>query len=326
MSGPSTQDTGEPIPERNWLWRWRSALGLLPGESAGANDLRQAVRMEDHDEVMRLLEAGVVPSQHPEVPWLCLAARRQNRTLLDLLIIHGALLDQPDTGTSRGRTALHEAAKRGWIKGLRLLLDCGADLERCDARGMTALAEAAARGHHEAMALLMEAGARLDDARGLPQPLLHQAACPSAVDLLVHAGADVNGPDDLGLAPLHRQAHAGRASVVERLLFHQARPDLRDRQGRTAAFWLGRGDPVACARHLLAAGLDFHAQDVDGQAAPHQWLVRIKDPAVLSRLHGLAPGAWQVPNRRGQTALDLLERTGRAALAQAFARTGQAPG
>lgn len=329
VSNPATQvyitDLNEPVsentenqrPERTWLWRVRSALGLLPKRQACDRDLRLAIRTEDMDEVMRLLEAGVTPSKFPDTPWLCLAARRQNRVLLELLLIHGAQVDQPDRDTrgARGRTAIHEAAKRGWEKGAKLLLESGANPNQTDDFGQTPLFLAVRRGHAKVAAQLLEAGAKLTSPTGSAQFLLHEATSAEAVDLLVHAGANVNEPDARGFAPLHQQTKAGRAEVVKRLLFHRAQVNVLDRHGRTAGFWLGAGQAKECLEALLNAGLDLAVRDVDGGVAAHFIPLRTRCEELLQALYRSCPDGFVVKNNQGETPLFVLARSGRMELA-----------
>lgn len=332
VSNPATQvyttDLNEPVsestennrPTRSWWWKMRSALGLLPKREATDKDLRLALRAQDADEVMRLLEAGVAPSRYPETAWLCLAARRENKAMMDLLIIYGAEVDQVDNETrgARGRTALHEAAKRGWVKGARLLLEAHANPNAVDGMGETALTLAVRRGHEDVVRLLLESGATIYGQNG-PLPLLHDATTPGVVDLLVLAGADVNAPNEMGFPPLHQQAKMGRADVIKQLLFHRADPNALDRGGRNAAFWLGRGEALGCLEVLESAGLDLHQVDVGGNVPAHSWPLRSRDQAFLAEGYTRAPLAWVIKNKQGETPLFVLSRTDKTGLYEKFA-------
>lgn len=332
ISNPATQlyasDLNEPVsdstedfrPHRSFLWRVRSALGLLPKKRSTDKDLRLAIRGVEKDEVMRLLEEGVTPSLYPTTPWLCLAARRGSISMLECLIMYGAVVDQVDRETrgSQGRSALHEAAKRGWDKGARRLLESGADFSLEDDRGLTPLWLAVRRNHPSMVLLLLEAGASLSSAAGVELPLLHEATTPAVVNTLMHAGARIDALDDRGFSALLQQVKAGRADVVERLLFHGASVKQLDRQGRTAAFWLGKGDAQGCLDVLSKNGLNFDTVDHDGNTAAHVMPVRTRDEALLSSLYSRAPEAWDVKNKQGETALFVLARCGLGDLANKF--------
>lgn len=317
LNEPVSEDTGDCRPQRSWLWRLRSALGMLPARQSTDRDLRIAIRSEDVHEVMRLLEAGVLPSVYPETPWLCLAARRQNRTLMDLLLIHGALVDQQDRETrgARGRSAIHEAAKRGWCRGARLLLESGANPNLLDDFGQSPLFLANRRGHPKVMAQLLEAGATLHRTNGESQFLLHEATSPEAVDLLVHAGANINEPDVRGFAPLHQQAKAGRAEVIQRMLFHRADPNVLDRHNRTPGFWVGAGQAQESLALLSKAGLDLSLKDAEGNVAAHFIPLRTRSEELLLEVYRLSPKSWAVKNTQGETPVFVLARSGKMELA-----------
>lgn len=317
LNEPPSDSTEDFRPHRSILWKIRAALGLLPKKKSTDRDLRMAIRGVEKDEVMRLLEEGITPAAYPDSPWLCLAARRGSTSMLELLLIYGAQVDQVDRETrgAQGRSALHEAAKRGWVRGARLLLEAEADAGLEDDRGMTPLWLAVRRGHPDMVLLLLEAGARLTGNSGRALPLLHEATTPSVVNTLVHAGAALNALDDRGFSALFQQVKAGRADVLERLLFHGADFKQRDRQGRTAAFWLGKGDANECLAVLSKAGLDFEAVDMEGNTAAHVAPIRSRDESFLANLYRQAPDAWDVKNKQGETALFVLARCGMQDLA-----------
>lgn len=317
LNEPVSEDTGDYRPQRSWFWRLRSALGMLPARKSTDRELRVAIRAEDANEVMRLLEAGVVPSLYPETPWLCMAARRQSRTLVDLLLVYGAQVDQQDRETrgARGRSAIHEAAKRGWCRGAKLLLESGADPNLMDDFGQSPLFLANRRGHPKVMAQLLEAGATLCRKDGEPQFLLHEATSVEAVDLLVHAGANINEPDIRGFAPLHQQAKAGRAEVVERLLFHRADPNVLDRHSRTPGFWIGSGQALESLSLLSKAGLDLSLKDAEGNVAAHFIPLRTRSEELLLEVYRLSPKSWLTKNAQGETPIFVLARSGKMDLA-----------
>ena len=318
LNEPVSEGTEDQRPTRTLWWKIRAALGWLPRREATDKDLRQAVRAQEIDEVMRLLEAGVTPAAYPDSPWLCLAARRENRVMMDLFVIYGADVNQVDRETrgARGRTALHEAAKRGWGKGIRLLLEAGANPNLVDDIGQSPLFVAVRRGQEDAVRMLLEAGACLNGPTGEPLPLLHEATSPELVDMLVLAGADVDAPNEMGFTPLHQQAKVGRDDVLGRLLYHQANPNAEDRAGRTAAFWLGKGRASPSLAALLSAGLDLEKSDHEGNVAAHLWPLRSRDQEFLAEGYTRAPNAWVAKNQRGETPLYVLSRTDKDGLFQ----------
>jgi ankyrin repeat protein len=101
-------------------------------------------------------------------------------------------------------TLLHDAALKGHVGMLELLLAHQADVNSRNAQGATPLHDAALAG---------------------------QRAVAEA--LLTH-GATVDARDtESGATPLHRAASWGRRPVVELLLAHGADPNAKDRNGHT---------------------------------------------------------------------------------------------
>jgi ankyrin repeat protein len=146
-------------------------------------------------------------------------------------------------------TALYQAAGRGHLEAVRLLLEAGADPELTDSGGGTPLMEAAGRGHPEVLRLLLAKGASLDFYKVLAwndmircsktfqqHGTAFHFACghnqPDCVEVLVRAGCDVginasrDGDDGLPDASMGtgRQIaeKRGHTLVVERLLALEA--------------------------------------------------------------------------------------------------------
>jgi ankyrin repeat protein len=61
-----------------------------------------------------------------------------------------------------GRTALHEAAKKGYQVAVQLLVEQGANVAAKGPKGQTALHEAAKNGHKAVVQYLVENGAGVD--------------------------------------------------------------------------------------------------------------------------------------------------------------------
>ena len=58
--------------------------------------------------------------------------------------------------------SLHAAAREGQAEAVRLLVSCGAEVDREDSRGRTPLFLSVSGQHREAARSLLEAGARMD--------------------------------------------------------------------------------------------------------------------------------------------------------------------
>ena len=138
----------------------------------------------------------------------------------------GAPLNQVNTD---GETPLLVAAKRGFARIVRILLDAGAHIDTRKAPLFaTALYWAVARGHTDIALLLIERGA---DVRVASKFVLFK---PTA---------------------LHLAAFNGHDAVVRELLKAGADKQARDSKGKTAADWARRCGHLAMAEVLGEAAV-----------------------------------------------------------------------
>lgn len=158
-----------------------------------------------------------------------------------------------------GTTVLHAAALRGLKKGVRLLLDAGANI---DAEGGLALQTSILQGHEEIAEMLLKAGANVRCQRN---PLLAAAArgLKEVVVRLIEAGLDVNMPSNQGTfrVPLQAAAHAGHMAIVKLLLDAGANVNAIDTFGGTALTAAAEIGHNAIVKILLDAGADVNVID-----------------------------------------------------------------
>ncbi|CAM9812249.1 unnamed protein product, partial [Ectocarpus sp. 12 AP-2014] len=133
----------------------------------------------------------------------------------------------PDARNSAGETAMHLAATQHSLRGLSLLLACGASINAIDGRGRTPLHAVCASvcdnggsGSDSALGcieLLLSSGA-LEDARdAMGQTALHLSALAGnlgAAQALLAAGATMM-TDDAGNSPLHVAAAQGHSDIIQ---------------------------------------------------------------------------------------------------------------
>jgi ankyrin repeat protein len=108
-------------------------------------------------------------------------------------------------GARVGPTMLHDAALKGHLESMQVLLENGADVKALNSEGATALHDAALGGHTGAASLLLGRGAEIDARDG------------------AH-----------GATPLFLAASWGRKQMVDFLLEKGAGKLLRNKQGKSA--------------------------------------------------------------------------------------------
>ncbi len=208
------------------------------------------------------------------------AASRNNIEIIRLLLDAGAEVNSPK------RSPLCSAAGGSSLGSMGLLLDAGAEVN--GSPGFPPIADAAAVGSVKGVRLLIEAGADPDAARSSGDTALHCAAFRGHADVctcLIQAGANVNAREkDSGYTPLHVAANRGKAGVARVLL--QAKPDLRirDRRGFTVlheATLLSHTEVVAA---ILEAGAAVNQRTGSGKTALD--LVRSTAIGPILRKHG----------------------------------------
>ena len=117
-----------------------------------------------------------------------------------------------------GATALLRAAKAADVPAMQLLLQHGANVELPNVNGITPL-----------MAAAGNASSKIDTRGRYKTP----AQAIAAIELLIAAGADVNGRDALGQTALFGAAVWGWNDVLTALLQRGAKLDVVDNRGKT---------------------------------------------------------------------------------------------
>ncbi len=179
--------------------------------------------------------------------------------LIQALLAHGAnvnaqlLKQQPyrskvdrgaDTMLGTGATPLLRAAKAGDTEVVKLLLAKGADPKLTTKFGMTPVMAAAGLGTKE------------EDTTGRKKT---EAEAIASLKLCLDAGADVNATDRQGDTALHGAAQKGYDQVVQFLVDHGAKLDIKDKKGRT---------PLDAANGLMGnGGFDGTRRDVHESTA-----------------------------------------------------------
>jgi hypothetical protein len=186
---------------------------MLPIETAmwGNDNLRVGIALRDGFDPNTVLRFIGIPLQFAV----------GNIGMMQLLLDHGARVSTSD---AMGYTALHYAAKRGYVDQLRLLLTYKADPNVRDDKGNTPLHTAVAYGHNNCVRALLDKG--------------------GADETLV----DPNVRDVKGNTPLHIAASCGHNNCVTALFEKGADETLSNHGGRR---------PLMCAWEARFSGTAY---------------------------------------------------------------------
>ena len=177
--------------------------------------LHYAVDRKSASVVAAVLEAGADPDSLDEDSRSPIF-EATSEEMVTLLRSYGADLDLAET--KRRRTALHQAAGKGYLMALAGLINNGANLHLRDREGRTALHLAAERDMAPAVELLLDAGARANvrDVDGnAPVYLAAERGAIEPVRILMRRGAVLNGSNIDGDTVLHLVADETATYRVE---------------------------------------------------------------------------------------------------------------
>ena len=163
------------------------------------------------------------------------AVKAGNVARVKQFIDNGVDVNQHDTTIAKN-TPLIDAAAKGYVEIVTLLINNGADIARRDVTGNTPLHSAAEKGHIKVINVLITV-----------------------------SKADVNTINNFGMTPLHNAASQGKTAAVQALIDAHALLDSQDDDGNTALHLAVEEDHTDVAEALLAAGAKTDIQNADGQ-------------------------------------------------------------
>ncbi|XP_017784755.1 PREDICTED: E3 ubiquitin-protein ligase MIB1 [Nicrophorus vespilloides] len=194
--------------------------------------------------------------------------------------------------------------------------------------GHTALQAASQNGHLEVITVLLrfQADVEIEDTDG--DRAVHHAAFgdePGVMQLLAHAGADLNARNKRRQTALHIGVNKGHIGVVKMLLDLGCHPSLQDSEGDTPlhdAISKKRDDMLTL---LLDHNADITLTNNNGFNALHHAALR-GNPSAMKILLAKLPRPWIVDEKKddGYTALHLAALNNHVEVAEQLVLNGKA--
>jgi uncharacterized protein len=185
-------------------------IGLNLVHAGSYDDFFAAIKQDNPSQVSLLLSRGFDPntSDPAGVPGLMLAMKESAFKVVKVLLSHPQIKVEVRNATDESPLML--AALQGEKVLCQLMIRQGADVNK---PGWAPLHYAATHGHLEVMNLLLEENAYIDAAspnNTTPLMIAAHYGTPSAVKLLLEAGADPLLKNDLGLSAIDFAVRAER--------------------------------------------------------------------------------------------------------------------
>ena len=170
-------------------------------------------------------------------------------------LLQDASVDLNAPGEDQAGPLIHAVAC-GWPQGVRMLLARGADPDRGDNMGYTPLlyvVQSKPRDSSGIVDLLIQNGADVNRCAETGQSPLRNAVQMGRGDLVqrfIRAGADVNAANDRGTTALHIAAVVDRPEMIALLLSAGADPEIMDAHGDRPLDVARQSGSDACIRRL----------------------------------------------------------------------------
>jgi serine/threonine-protein phosphatase 6 regulatory ankyrin repeat subunit B len=180
-----------------------------------------------------------------------------NKGIGILFILLVFTVSVPHAGQSQDE-ALLEAAEKGDIEGVKILLSKGANIDaKGDYRSDTALIKAATRGHEEIVRILLTKGAKVNEKDKFGATSLMYAASEGytkIAEVLIERSADVNARDNYGRTALIDAVNDNQHDIVKILLSKGAEVNAEDNSGATSWVYAAESGYTEIVKLLKTAG------------------------------------------------------------------------
>jgi ankyrin repeat protein len=225
--------------------------------------------------VFRPKEGGVVEEEVSDDTLIMFASRKGNVEMIKLLIESGADIN---ARTSKGKTALMEAAYGDKADAVDTLIVMGADINIRDDENRTALIYAARRGTLETIQVLLGKGiiftnedknrAFIEAVHWYSDVLKNEKLNSiNKIKFFLESGANVNGQDETGSTALMYAAERCLIDFSQMFIDQGASISTADNKGKTVLMRAIGGYNSDIVKMILAKGVDVNTRDNEGLTA-----------------------------------------------------------
>ncbi|CAF1236174.1 unnamed protein product [Rotaria sp. Silwood1] len=187
------------------------------------------------------------------------AVRANNVKELELIVGHGASVNDVDVHCDDRFTPLHWAAHSGSLECMHWLLWQSADMDAQTPKGWTPAHIASIRGHDACMQALINNNVNINARDRRNQTCLHMACAHGnsfVVHTLLRGGADLNHQDVNGWTPAYTAAYHGRLGCLQMLVKWGGKLDEVDNEGNTAAHLAAMEGHLPCLKFIVSVSKD----------------------------------------------------------------------
>ncbi|XP_063426829.1 uncharacterized protein LOC134710404 [Mytilus trossulus] len=168
-----------------------------------------------------------------------------------------------------GESPLMKACKGGHTAIVKMLLDRGANFDKCDTFDQTPLMKACEHGHTVIAKMLVNRGADYDKCNNTGQ--FHvMKACQHGhleiVKMLIDNGADCNKCNSVGQSPVMKACQHGHFEIVKMLVNRGADYDKCDKNGQSPVMKACKYGHLGIVKLLIDNGTDFNKCNNLGQS------------------------------------------------------------